>query len=153
MASTNETLKVVAHEDGSSSVVKVDPANPRLLEVIATFYDAARAQDYAKGNKVQKAETIAEQAAPAPTPAEETEEAAANGAASELSARQSAVLQALRAKKDERNLVETKAGDLAAAAEIPLGSLHSVLGSLEKKQLIKTTRPGSPRASAVYEVL
>jgi hypothetical protein len=35
----------------------------------------------------------------------------------------------------------------------PLGSLHSVLQSLEKKQLILTTRPGSARAPAVYKAL
>ena len=53
---------------------------------------------------------------------------------SELSARQNAVLNALRAKMDENKQVEAKAAVLAKAAEIPLGSLHSVLGSLEKKQ-------------------
>jgi sugar-specific transcriptional regulator TrmB len=51
------------------------------------------------------------------------------------------------------NLVEVKAAVLAEAAKIPLGSLHSVLQSLEKKQLINTARAGSARAPAVYEVL
>jgi sugar-specific transcriptional regulator TrmB len=51
------------------------------------------------------------------------------------------------------NLVEVKAAVLAEAAQIPLGSLHSVLQSLEKKQLIKTARAGSARAPAVYQVL
>ena len=46
-----------------------------------------------------------------------------------------------------------KAATLAEAAHIPLGSLHSVLQSLEKKQLIKTARAGSARAPAVYQVL
>ena len=54
---------------------------------------------------------------------------------------------------DESRLVEAKAAALAEAAQIPLGSLHSVLQSLEKKQLIKTARAGSARAPAIYQVL
>jgi sugar-specific transcriptional regulator TrmB len=54
---------------------------------------------------------------------------------------------------DENKQVAAKAAELAKAAQIPLGSLHSVLGSLEKKQLIKTTRAGSGRTPAVYQVL
>jgi len=71
----------------------------------------------------------------------------------ELSARQSAVLGALRAKMDADKQVEAKAAVLAKAAQIPLGSLHSVLQSLEKKQLIKSVRAGSARAPAAYQVL
>jgi hypothetical protein len=37
---------------------------------------------------------------------------------------------------DENKLVVVKAAVLAEAAKLPLGSLHSLLGSLEKKQLI-----------------
>ena len=44
---------------------------------------------------------------------------------------------------DADKQVEAKAAVLAEAANIPLGSLHSVLHSLEKKQLIKTARAGS----------
>jgi DNA-binding MarR family transcriptional regulator len=71
----------------------------------------------------------------------------------ELSARQNAVLGALRAKMDANQRVEEKAAVLAEAANVPLGSLHAVLQSLEKKQLIKTARAGSARAPAVYQVL
>jgi hypothetical protein len=152
-------LKVIALEDGSSAVVKIDPANPRFLEVVATFYDAARAQQYAKLTGGQKEEPVMNgsetKAPPAPkAPAAPKEEKAElNGAAPDLSARQSAVLNALRAKMDENKQVEAKAAVLAEAAQIPLGSLHSVLGSLEKKQLIVNTRPGSPKAPAVYQIL
>ncbi len=153
MTGNNETLRVVAFEDGSSAVVKVDPANPRLLEVVAKFYDAARAEHYAKQAEGQKREPVAKVSEPTVPAAPKQEKTEANGAASDLSARQSAVLNALRAKMDENKQVETKAAVLAEAAQIPLGSLHSVLGSLEKKQLILNTRPGSPRAPAVYQVL
>ena len=64
-----------------------------------------------------------------------------------------AVLGALRLKMDTDQRVEEKAAVLAEAANIPLGSLHSILQSLEKKQLIKTVRAGSARAPAVYQVL
>lgn len=153
MTSQNETLKVVALEDGSSAVVRIDPANPRLLEVVATFYDAARAQQYAQLTGVQKPEPVAKVSEPKLPKASNGQKSEANGATLDLSIRQSAVLNALRSKMDENKQVEAKASVLAEAAKIPLGSLHSVLGSLEKKQLIVNTRPGTPRAPAVYQVL
>ena len=153
MTTKNETLKVVALEDGSSAVVRIDPANPRLLEVVATFYDAARAQQYAQLTGVQKPEPVAKVSEPKLPKASNGQKAEANGATLDLSIRQSAVLNALRSKMDENKQVEAKASVLAEAAKIPLGSLHSVLGSLEKKQLIVNTRPGTPRAPAVYQVL
>ena len=153
MTTKNETLKVVALEDGSSAVVRIDPANPRLLEVVATFYDAARAQQYAQLTGVQKPEPVAKVSEPKLPKASNGKSAEANGATLDLSTRQSAVLDALRSKMDENKQVEAKAAVLAEAANVPLGSLHSVLGSLEKKQLIVNTRPGTPRAPAVYQVL
>ena len=175
VTSKNETLRVVALEDGSSAVVRIDPANPRLLEVVATFYDAARAQQYAqlagvqepepepvakasepklpKASNGQKAVPVAKVSEPKLPKAANGKSVEANGAALDLSTRQSAVLNALRSKMDENKQVEAKASVLAEAAKIPLGSLHSVLGSLEKKQLIVNRRPGTPRAPAVYQVL
>ena len=155
MTTKNETLKVVALEDGSSAVVRIDPANPRLLEVVATFYDAARAQQYAQltGVQSEKPEPVAKVPEPKLPKASNGQKAEANGATLDLSTRQSAVLDALRSKMDENKQVEAKAAVLAEAANIPLGSLHSVLGSLEKKQLIVNTRPGTPRAPAMYQVL
>ncbi len=76
-----------------------------------------------------------------------------NGTEGILSGRQSAVLEALRAKMDADQLAEVRAAALAGAANIPLGSLHSVLVSLEKKHLIETARQGSAQAPAVYRVL
>ena len=81
------------------------------------------------------------------------EGAAVTERAPELSQRQRAVLEAFRGKMNGSDLVQVKAAILAEAAQIPLGSLHSVLQSLEKKQLIKTTRAGSAHAPAVYQVL
>jgi hypothetical protein len=43
-----EEFKIITSEDGSYAVVRVDPDQPRFLEVIATFYDAGRARDYAR---------------------------------------------------------------------------------------------------------
>jgi sugar-specific transcriptional regulator TrmB len=54
---------------------------------------------------------------------------------------------------DKKNRVEAKAIDLAKASSVPLGSLHSILVSLEKRQMIRTERQGSPKFSAIYEVL
>ncbi len=128
------------------------------MEVVAIFYDAKRAKEYAdisnEGKSAPQVEAAAVSAeapkAEKPRPVAEKADAKPNG---ELSDRQAAVLSALRAKMDANKLVETKAAALAEAARIPLGSLHSVLGSLEKKQLIVTTRSGTPRVPAVYQVV
>lgn len=76
-----------------------------------------------------------------------------SGPASDISDRQQAVLDALRSMMDKKNQVEVRSAELAQAAFIPLGSLHSVLASLEKKNLIRTERQGSARFRAIYEVL
>ena len=139
---------MVTFQDGSVAVVHSDPRTPRVLEVIAIFADAARARDYADRENSRSAE-------PTAAPKEATTRTAGEppAPAPELSARQSALLGALRAKMDANKQVEAKAAVLAEAANIPLGSLHSVLQSLEKKGLIKTARGGSARAPAVYQVL
>ncbi len=165
-------FRTVELEGGTFAVVRSDAAKPLVMEVVATFYDAARAHDYAaKENSHPSREvlTTAPKAAkatpkapvksarkPAPrTKAEQkkTEPESATAASSDLTGRQSAVLKALRSKTDADNSVEAKAAVLADAAGIPLGSLHSILQSLEKKELIRTTRAGSPKAPAVYQVL
>jgi hypothetical protein len=145
---SSDTFKTVEFEDGMVAVVRTDPGKPRFLELVATFYDASHARDYADRENSRSAEHTAELTEAQTRPAVEPP-----AAASELSARQSAVLGVLRSKMDANKQVEAKAAVLAEAANIPLGSLHSVLHSLEKKQLIKTARAGSARAPAVYQVL
>ena len=111
--------------------------------MIAIFSDVSRARSYAEMENSRSAEQpIAATEAPQGHIVEPAEVIA------ELSARQSAVLEALRAKMDANKQVEARAATLAKAANIPLGSLHSILQSLEKKSLIKTTRAGSARAPA-----
>ena len=148
MSTSTRPFSIVTFQDGSVAVVRSAPRTPRVLEVIAVFFEAERARDYADRENSRAAEPVTEltDAPPrrsveltAPTP--------------ELSARQSAVFGALRVKMDANKQVEARAAILAEAANVPLGSLHSILQSLEKKQLIKTARAGSARASAVYQVL
>ena len=150
MESVSKRFKTVVFEEGAYSVVRTDPDKPRLIELVATFYDASRARDYAD---IENGLSPEQEAQMAPVVAAKKNIVEANGATSELSQRQSAVLKALRAKMDKNKLVAVKAAVLAEAAKLPLGSLHSVLGSLQKKQLILTTRGGSARAPAVYQVL
>ncbi len=137
----------IAFEDGTCAVVRTDPSRPRVMEVIATFYDAARARNYAEAEN-SRSYRREEEAAPGKKEAAQPKEVPAG-----LSERQQAVLKALLAKMDENRLVEMRAAPLAQAAQIPLGSLHSILGSLEKRHLIHTNRPGSARAPAIYQVL
>ena len=156
MGSTRKTFKTVALEDGTFAVVRTDPSKPRMLEVVAMFYDAARARKYADMENSQFVELRIEASPPPPVePASTTEEEiiAPNGVGPGLTERQSAVLDTLRAKADEDNLVEIKGAELAEAANIPLGSVHSIIQSLEKKKCILTTRPGSAHSPAVYQVL
>ena len=116
--------------------------------MIAILSDVSRARSYAEMENSRSGEQpIAATEAPKKHAVEPTEVIA------ELSARQSAVLGALRARMDENGQVAARSAELAEAAQIPLGSLHSVLQSLEKKQLIKTARTGSAREPAVYQVL
>ncbi len=123
------------------------------MEIIANFYDEKRAKDYADLQNDQtvqpeeKEQGIVEAAKP------ERKSPKPDLGETDLSARQSAVLKALREKMDENKQVAVRAAVLAQAAQIPLGSLHSVLGSLEKKGLIQTSRAGSARAPAVYRLV
>jgi DNA-binding MarR family transcriptional regulator len=146
MSTGAHPFRIVTFENGSVAVVKQDPRKPQHLEVIANFYDATLARDYADRESRRSDEP---DAAKAPT----QQRAAAIASTAEISPRQSAVMETLRANMDAHKQVAAKAADLAAAAQIPLGSLHSVLQSLEKKQLIRTVRAGSARAPAVYQVL
>jgi hypothetical protein len=70
-----------------------------------------------------------------------------------VSERQAGVLKGLRSLMDKEHRVEAKTAELAKASAVPLGSLHSILVSLEKKQMIRTERQGSPKHPAVYQVL
>jgi hypothetical protein len=149
MSSSGKPFTTVTFEDGTCAVVRTDPRRPRLLEIIAIFLDASRARSYAEMENERSSEQLPMTSTVAPAEARQRP----NNAMGELSERQSAVLKALHAKMDANKRVEAKAAALAGAAQIPLGSLHSVLQSLEKKQLIKTVRAGSARAPAVYEVL
>jgi len=148
MSASTRPFSIVTFQDGSVVVVHSVPHTPRVLEVIAVFFEAERARDYADRENSQAAEPSA-----APKVAMTRTAGRAPAPVPELSARQSAVLGALRAKMDANNQAEARAAVLAEAANAPLGSLHSVLQSLEKKQLIKTARAGSARAPAVYQVL
>jgi len=148
MGTSTKPFRIVAFQDGSVAVVHSVPRTPRVLEIIAVFFEAERARDYADRENSRSAEPATE-----PTEALTRRSVEPTVVTPELSSRQSAVLGALRSTMDEHKQVAAKAAVLAEAAQIPLGSLHSVLHSLEKKQLIKTARTGSARAPAAYQVL
>src|SRR3974377_1916484 len=69
MASERHELNTAIFEDGTYAVLRTDPVNPRLMEVIATFYDAAHARDFMNF-----------QSSPAPAPEEEQQHAAQQAA-------------------------------------------------------------------------
>ncbi len=152
MGSSSDVYKTVALENSTWTVVRTDPARPRFMEVIANFYDEKRAKDYADLQNCQSAQPQEKEQGGIEAPLPERKAPRPEAGEAELSPRQSSVLKALREKMDEHKQVAVRAAVLAQAAQIPLGSLHSVLGSLEKKGLIQTSRAGSARAPAVYRV-
>jgi hypothetical protein len=152
MGSSSDVYKTVALENSTWAVVRTDPARPRFMEVIANFYDEKRAKDYADLQNGQFGQPEENEQGGLEAPLPERKAPKTDAGEAELSPRQSSVLKALREKMDENKQVAVRAAVLAQAAQIPLGSLHSVLGSLEKKGLIQTSRAGSARAPAVYRV-
>src|SRR3984893_11917456 len=48
MTSKKHEFKTAILEDESCVVLRVDPSQPHIMEVVASFYDAARARDYAR---------------------------------------------------------------------------------------------------------
>ena len=120
-------------EDGTFAVVRSDPRKPLLLEVIAIFIEASRARSYA------------EMRTPAPTrgrshrlEAPKKQAVEATESLAELSSRQSAVLETLRAKMDANRRVTEKAATLAEATRIRSArSTRFVLQSLEKNNSSK----------------
>jgi hypothetical protein len=60
MSSSDKPFTTVAFEDGTFAVVRTDPRKPRLLEVIAIFYDASRARSYAEMENASQAAVPAE---------------------------------------------------------------------------------------------
>lgn len=154
MGSGSDVYKTVSLENSTWAVVRSDPARPRFMEIIANFYDEKRAKDYADlQNGLMGEPHQQEEHGRLEAPALKRTSNKIDIGDADLSSRQSAVLKALREKMDENKSVAVRAAVLAQAAQIPLGSLHSVLGSLEKKGLIQTSRAGSARAPAVYRVL
>jgi DNA-binding transcriptional ArsR family regulator len=198
MQSNKHDLKTASFEDGTYAVLRPDRTNPRVLEVIATFYEAAHAQDYVrfqagpveqlqeeKPHAVKRVAPSKRKPAPAakrsdasgtgpnqpaqPGPGRGASEPKPKGAAglqaasasqaksptapAGLSARQESVLKALHSLMDKKHRVEARVAELAKASSVPLGSLHSILVSLEKKHMIRTERQGSPKLPAIYEVL
>ena len=60
MSTSTKPFSIVTFQDGSVAVVHSDPRTPRVLEVIAIFFEAARARDYADRENSRAAEPAAE---------------------------------------------------------------------------------------------
>ena len=140
MSTSTKPFSIVTFQDGSVAVVHSDPRTPRVLEVIAIFFEAARARDYADRENSRSAEPASE-----PTEAPTRRRVEPTAATPELSARQSAVLGALRAKMDENKQVEAKAAVLAEAAThtARIASLGSAIAGKETAHQNRPRRLGA----------
>src|SRR5262245_1670076 len=108
MAAKEGEFTAITFEDGTSAVVRRDPSKPRLVEVIATFYDVARARDYAQSaNRSPREEGVTLR-----------EKQSAEEPGADITERQQAVLSALRANMDKNSLAEVRTAPLAKAARI-----------------------------------
>ena len=47
MSTNTRSFSIVTFQDDSVAVVRTDPGKPRFLELVAIFYDASHARDYA----------------------------------------------------------------------------------------------------------
>jgi DNA-binding MarR family transcriptional regulator len=195
MSRNKHELKIAIFDDGTHAVLRADPANPRHMEVIATFYQVVNARDYVRrhsapaeqhheekrpsvrpaakrrlrhaaaaksrsatrteGRRPSAENRAAEAAAKRPAAAQLKSAPAAKPKTTEagVSDRQMAVLKALRTLKNKRNRVEVPVARIAKVSSVPLGSVHSIIASLEKKHMIRTERRGSAKFSAIYEIL
>ena len=204
MTSSKQEFRTAVFEDGTCAVLRADTSKPHLLEVIATFHDAAHARDYVRSRNtpseahqderpVRKEASAAKpkqvfrakpqqplaaeskqaskaalkkvsEAKPAQASAARPRQATAarpkavskaqpSNTGADITERQTAVLKALRSMMDKKHRVEVRKSELAKASSIPLGSVHNVLTSLEKKRLIRTERQASVQLPAIYEVL
>src|SRR5271157_3820490 len=91
MSTRTKPFSIVTFQDGSVAVIHSDPRAPRVLEVIAVFFEAERARDYADRENSRSAEPASE-----PTEAATRRSVELTAATPELSSRQSAMLGALR---------------------------------------------------------
>jgi len=139
-------------EEGRTIVKRAAKAKPKQ-EPAARPVQASRAKPRQLPAAKLKLAVAAKPKRAAKVQAKPAPEAKPDNAATVVSGRQTAVLKALRALMDKKNRVEAKQAELAKASSVPLGSLHSILVSLEKKQMIRTERQGSAKQSAIYEVL
>jgi len=87
MCTSTKPFSTVTFQDGWVAVVHSAPRTPRVLEVIAIFFEAARARDYADRENSRPAEPASE-----PTEARTRRSVEPAVATPELSSRQSAVL-------------------------------------------------------------
>ena len=58
MGNNGKTFKTIVLEDGACAVVRTDPSEPSILQVVAVFYDAARARKYADMENSESFETL-----------------------------------------------------------------------------------------------
>jgi hypothetical protein len=56
MSASTRPFSIVTFQDGSVALVHSDPRTPRVLEVIAIFFEAEHARDYAHGENSRSAE-------------------------------------------------------------------------------------------------
>jgi DNA-binding MarR family transcriptional regulator len=127
------------------------PVTKRAVEAKPVQASAARPQRASRAKPVQLPVSK-----PKHAPAVQPRRAPAvhsKNVSADVSERQAAVLRALRSMMDKKYRVEVRGGELAKAASVPQGTLHSVLASLEKKRMIRTERPGTAQFRAIYEVL
>jgi hypothetical protein len=69
-----------------------------------------------------------------------------------LGAREAAVLKALSARANHMGIASASQSEIAAASDVPSGSIPPILQDLESRGFIKRTEKGTPGRSSLYRV-
>jgi len=72
---------------------------------------------------------------------------------SELTVRQTRVLEAAQQLADRYGLVSASSKQISSIAEISEGSISAILYALEKKGYLMLAQPGGPHGAAVYQIV
>jgi IclR helix-turn-helix domain len=147
MLMSTKSYVTIAMEDGKHAVCHTSAINPANLEIIAVFYNPKIAQEYADREN-GLAPTDLKELVTSITEEKTSEEAAPPttkfvdppGLNPELSEQQANVLRHLRKMvAEDKPLGNTK---IAEALNVPVGSVHYALQTLEKKNFITAEKRG-----------
>jgi DNA-binding transcriptional ArsR family regulator len=160
MLISTKSYRTITLEDGIVAVVQQSATQVANLEIIATFFDPARAQEYADlqngvtedGGENIDVPVINHTEEPAPTPVSAPPKKRILASSDELSEQQELILQHLKDKMDEEKTAQLGNGKISAATKLPIGSVFFALKKLEEKGYISALIRGFAQTPTKWQV-